>query len=126
VETEPEPDTPDAASSRAASGTGPASLRPFPAAADKADKPTRQKRPASKARDGSSPTAAKAAAKARGPRPSSNGGTDLANALQVSIKPSSRDERLFMMRMLKPGEQPPPGYRPALVVMVDSDEDESK
>jgi replication-associated recombination protein RarA len=102
-----------------AGGKGPAS-----AARPSEDKPERQER-AAKTRDASSATAAKAASRvARGPQPSGNGGADLANALNVSIKPSSRDERLFMMRMLEPGEQPKAGYRPALVIMVDSDEDE--
>ena len=80
--------------------------------------------------EASSPAAAKKPAKKspgaltadRLPKASSNGGADLTNALKVSIKPSSRDENLFMMRLLKPGEDTPPGYRPALVVMVDPKE----
>jgi hypothetical protein len=46
---------------------------------------------------------------------------DLARAVRVAIKPSSRDEGLLMMRLLKPGEEPAPGYRPALVLMLESD-----
>jgi hypothetical protein len=47
------------------------------------------------------------------------GGPDLANAIRVAIKPSLRDERLLMMRLLNQGEEPGPGYRPALVVMLE-------
>jgi hypothetical protein len=53
------------------------------------------------------------------PKPAA-GAPDWANALRVGLKPSSRDERLLVVRLLGPGEEPAPGYRPALVVMLDS------
>jgi hypothetical protein len=46
--------------------------------------------------------------------------SDLADAVRVALKPSCRDDRLLIVRLLKPGEEPAPGYRPALVVMLDS------
>lgn len=144
IELEPERETPagaaPAATAPTATSTGGASLRaprtvtfaaPPAPAEDVASAPEKPKRSttskdAAKKREASSPTAAKAplgAQKSAKTAKSSNGGADLSNALRVSIKPSSRDDRLFMMRMLKPGEASPPGYRPALVVMVDEDED---
>jgi uncharacterized membrane protein len=41
--------------------------------------------------------------------------------MQVSIKPSVRDEKLFMVRLLGEGESPPAGTVRALVVLLDRD-----
>ena len=109
-------------SPRSPSGRG--SAPPSPGTGDDAPRPLLSKRPPKPEQPKRSPTAAPAGERAavmgdRPPKPPADA-PDLANAVRVALKPSARDERLLMMRLLKPGEEPAPGYRPALVVMLDS------
>ena len=112
-----------AAEPEAAPNASPSFPAPGGAGSD-APRPLLSKRPPKPAQSKRSlfpaPAGERTAAMGDSPPKSEAGSLDLANALRVGVKPSSRDDRLLMMRLLGPEEEPAPGYRPALVVLLDS------